>query len=519
MTFQYGRWFLVTLLTLFFSMQLSGVSRATGGWIDISEDQGETAILGSGFDLAKGKANDRCIEPTADTTLINTAKAGIVSHDVQAITTRDGLQKFLKLNYESSGTVPVGKAKVGGGVRADYFHETSIDNQTIMLAVRTDIELLNVSLLKFDLKETAVRLIDYPDDFYRACGDTFISGYRAGGRLFALLKFSSVSEAEKTEIGGALKTSFEAGVANGKATAELKEGMEKYFSKSQLDIKIFYLGGSFELKPPKTGYDVKNHSTTLDFDEFLASLFGFQTSVIANGNGYPFELFVKKYTELAAYTIKSPDKLDSARPVIDDLKPKYDDLFKMKERIDDIIISPNEFEEFDVTKLTEKEGEVVNKLNAIRLTIRACNSLEEGQVKCDFMPIADTQVDVTLPKRLKPFRLARSPECGPPESWEIIEVFDCEAEANQAEVQIEPTSVYWKDHGVGGPNRGFGTIPNSKYKATSDYCTNYLKVTALPIPELNNLCLVAAQNDANANAKVASGWQLVQSVYSDLRPC
>ncbi|MBY5453933.1 hypothetical protein HFO91_30610 [Rhizobium leguminosarum] len=475
------------------ALLLSTTCALAAGTVTVTKDDLDTIILGSGYDLTSNHAPDRCIEPADDASLGTTAKGVKAKSSVEALTSRDETVRFFNMNFDSSGKGTVMKGlEIGGGLTAGYTRSTSFDENTVIIGVKDDVEMQNQTLQKFDLKASAKTLrASSPEAFIRSCGTMFISGYKAGGRLSILFQFSSLDKQEKEEIKGSMTFNMKLAFAEGQSKGDLTSRVDHYFHEGKLKIDVFYTGAPFDFAPPVYNYDGKAYLTTLDFNGMLSSASKFEKAIVENKLAYPYEIYVKPYDELIDYNSTSVIDKAAVRPIIEDLTTKIDTLSDLKGRIDEILSHPEEFEKFDWDQAFGWQAQVIEKINKVRTTLVACGTSAFGGTGCEYLPAKEALVmGLALPKRLKPYRLARGPECGDPVGWEQKTVVECpKDEVDTPAVREVTYSLPWKDLRIGGPNRGMGTIPQSSYKLVSDTCTKLNSYTAASIADATKFCM------------------------------
>lgn len=132
------------------------------------------------------------------------------------------------------------------------------------------------------LSDEAVKLLtgrDGTSRFVQACGDSFVTSYRRGGRMNALLTISNLAKADKERIQAEAKGSF----GGFSAGASFRKSVESAAANNNLEISFEQIGGAFNGIP-----------ATLD--EFTTKFNTYEVG--QNFNPRPYIFYTQNYRSL-----------------------------------------------------------------------------------------------------------------------------------------------------------------------------------------------------------------------------
>ncbi|SEO30882.1 hypothetical protein SAMN04489859_106512 [Paracoccus alcaliphilus] len=133
------------------------------------------------------------------------------------------------------------------------------------------------------LSDDALKLLTGPEGpsrFVQACGDSFVTSYRRGGRMNALLTISNLAKSDKERIEAEAKGGFGGFSAN----ASFRKSVETASASNNLEISFEQVGGAFT-SIPATLDEFTTKFTTYTVDE--------------NFNPRPYVFHTQNYRSLA----------------------------------------------------------------------------------------------------------------------------------------------------------------------------------------------------------------------------
>jgi hypothetical protein len=207
------------------------------------------------------------------------------------------------------------------------------------------------------------------DRFYEEFGDSFILGITTGGAFYAVLEFTSESQADLHSISGALDVG-EYGLFSGQA--EFSSAVQRFKGQTSLKVNSLQLGGM-------------DTTQAVNVDDIIAKAAGFAPEV--RQAAIKFTAFLQDYKALDLPDGPNPVDIENARLVLQNSTPLRNQLVQKLNEIEYIQIHPEQFvipENFDLVSLQ-------NQVNA---------ALRE--ITCQFP-------DVAIPAILLPLRKDGTP--------------------------------------------------------------------------------------------------------------
>lgn len=275
------------------------------------------------------------------------------------------------------------KGTFGGSSKSSYALNQKINKYSIFYLVSVRVTNATKRMRDTQLKEDSWKLLDTnPDEFYKRCGDEFLTGITSGGEFFATVEIVTQSEEEKQKFFTEMKTHGLAGkIGTYSAGTEFKNTLEKMLGIYQHNIMIFQRGG-------------EQTSIPVTADDMIKRAVDFPCEVVGD-KAYPYLATFLSYESLPHPSGPTPISRDNQKYVIELYARKRLEYLSVIADIEYVLSNQNQFETFDSNFLTAKANEMRAQIN--RLIERASLCFSDYQ-QC---PLPDDLIDpvVELPKR------------------------------------------------------------------------------------------------------------------------
>ena len=204
-------------------------------------DLASTAALGSGFNASTLDVADKCIEdPSPPTFVAGGAQGQQLKLFVDRIETEAELKEKMNITIAAEVKYFGLGLDASMGLSNAMSQATSTTNFLVKASVVNNTKIMTNPRLT---QHAAALLSQGPPGlarFKELCGTEFVSGFRTGGYLFALLQINKVEEIQAKEIRKQLTLGY--GAAD--LSVEKRNQLSKSFQKLNTTINVVRIGGS-----------------------------------------------------------------------------------------------------------------------------------------------------------------------------------------------------------------------------------------------------------------------------------
>jgi len=369
------------------------------------------------------------------------------------IDTYDDYQKAFGFDADASASYGLfhGSAKFNFAEKHSY---TSFSRYLVASITVTN-EFQQLANPKLSTSANALLAAGHPDRFYEEFGDSFVLGITTGGAYYAVLEFTSESEADLHNISAALEVG-EYGLFSGQA--EFSSAVQRFKGQTSLIVNSLQLGGT-------------DTTQAVNVDDILAKAANFAPEVRQSAT--KFSAFLQDYKALDLPDGPNPVDIENARLVLQNYTPLRNQLVQKLNEIEYIQIHPEQFvspENFDLVSL---QAQVSAALRVITQNASTCaNNIKN----CQFPDVAIPTIVLPARKDGAPVVVA-TPPVPPPQTVQVPDVTSMSvAEAVQTltqagletDIQPEDVSFLWYKlhtvHLLGAPDstsKIIGTVPDA----------------------------------------------------------
>ena len=339
-------------------------------------------LPGVGFDSARERAHDYCLEPVgALQTLPGTGAGKSVVFEFDKLTSDKTLTD--KLNIATSMSVDY--LMGGASAKFDFTKSHVASENSVTITVNSRVINSERTLGKVTLTKEAQKLYNSnPIAFYDLCGDAFVSGIRTGGEFHAVFEYKGLTSEEKQKI----EASFSAHYLTMKADGHMTLENELLLKSSKLKVRIIQSGG-----------DVVTSTSLEDFKAAAENFARSVTAVDANGkpgNSWAMEVTLKGYDKITVPSSANAKftQLRAVRPIFLALVQKANRWEDFKSQLDYVVENTGEFVPFDAKEIEGYRGIAQKQLDTIKLAMDVCL---ENILKCTLPKLEDSS-KIKIPK-------------------------------------------------------------------------------------------------------------------------
>ena len=355
-----------TLLLLFSALQARAQLKSTPRVVDYPS---AGVQLGNGWDSTVSlKTSSACIrfDKAED-------KAEQKTAYIHSISDKSSLMNELQISAE----VQVKAAFVSASAKTDFVHNTEVKDEYQNFVARAVVRngavytAPSVANHNIDLLPRFRSMVSSnPAEFFRQCGDSFVSAQFGGAELDAVLTFRTHSVDDRQN----LKVSVEGSGWGVEAKGSVASALKSYTEKNELTIVYHQLGGS--------GDPIPTDQAGLD-----AAIRALPTAAVAAP--YFYEIEITRYDSLPSWPAAVAGWKNTA---FGRIASRYGQLASLHDQLVAILNQPGDFilgRGVTVASLNALEGKLLTHVRSLSGTAKTC--IQSGGQDCAINPADDIQ--------------------------------------------------------------------------------------------------------------------------------
>jgi hypothetical protein len=331
--------------------------------------------FGMGFDSLRGNVRGNAVVSASGSAPKAPDTGQSVSFSLQRVETNDDYDAALSMSVDAAAVF--GLFGGSGSFNLSQQRKFHSYSKYLVVSIRVINPLLQIPDPK--LSASAFDLLDAnrPDRFQQQFGDSFVLGISGGGLYYAVLEFTSTSQADLDNVSARLDAA-EFGVFA--AEAKFSSEIQKFSGQTRLQINSFQIGGAGE-----------GAGQQVSIDQIIAKAQNFPAEALRNPRNVSVVIQDYFALDLPSHT---PIQVDNARDVLSHYAKIKRALVEKLHDVEYIQLHPEQFVDPQSFDLAKFESNLQEALDALTANASECvEHIELCRFKTQSLPT------LTLPSR------------------------------------------------------------------------------------------------------------------------